>query len=134
MTPSRPASIRALETVVWALAWSLLVLAIVGSLTPQEPAGFSFSDKVTHALGYMGLTCSFLLAAVWMPVRGPGRFPHSALAVTVAVAAVGALIELLQGAVGRTPDVYDLVANLSGSVCGRLLWGALRGAFSERSG
>jgi VanZ family protein len=130
--PEQALRVRALETLVWISAWTVLALALVGSLTPQEPAEPSFSDKVTHALGYTALCSLFLLAAVWLPLRGPGRFPSSAGAVMVAIAAVGVVIEILQGFVGRTVDVLDVAANMAGCLCGRFLWGVLRGALSER--
>jgi VanZ family protein len=133
MDSGRTTTTRALDALAWVVAWTLLVVAVVASLTPRDGAGFSFSDKLTHVVGYTALSASFLLAAVWLPRRGPGRFPKSAVAVTVAVAAVGAAIELLQGFVGRTVDARDVVANIVGCVGGRLLWGALRSALSERS-
>jgi VanZ family protein len=133
MDPGRTTTTKALDTLAWVVAWMLLVVAVVASLTPRDGGGFSFSDKLTHVVGYTGLCASFLLAAVWLPRRGPGRFPRSAVAVTVAVAVVGAVLELLQGYVGRSVDVLDVGANVVGCVGGRLLWGALRGALSERS-
>jgi VanZ family protein len=133
MDPARTTTIKALDTLAWVVAWTLLVVAVVASLTPREGNGLSFSDKWTHVVGYTALCASFLLAAVWLPRRGPGRFPRSAVAVTVAVAIVGAVIELLQGYVGRTVDVLDVAANITGCVGGRLLWGALRSALSTDS-
>jgi VanZ family protein len=125
--------IKALDTLVWVVAWALLLIAVVGSLSPREGGGFSFSDKLTHVVGYTALCAAFLLAAVWLPRRGPGRFPGGAVAVTVAIALVGAVIELLQGYVGRTVDVLDAAANIAGCVGGLLLWGALRSALSTDS-
>ena len=133
MDPARTTTIKALDTLAWVVAWTLLFVAVVASLTPREGNGLSFSDKWTHVVGYTALCASFLLAAVWLPRRGPGRFPRSAVAVTVAVALVGAVIELLQGYVGRTVDVLDVAANIAGCVGGRLLWGALRSALSTDS-
>ena len=132
-SPAQALRVRALETLVWISAWTVLALALVGSLTPQEATEPSFSDKLTHALDYTALCSLFLLAAVWLPLRGTGRFPNSAGAVMVAIAAVGVVIEILQGFVGRSVDVLDVAANMVGCLCGRLLWGALRGALSERS-
>src|SRR5918999_493766 len=102
MDPGRTTPTKALDTLAWMVAWTLLVVALVASLAPREGGWFSFSDKLTHVVGYTGLCASFLLAAVWLPRRGPGRFPRSAVAVTVAVAVVGAVLELLQGYVGRS--------------------------------
>jgi VanZ family protein len=133
MDPGRTTTTKALDTLVWVVAWTLLVVAVVGSLTPRDGGGFSFSDKLTHVVGYTALCASFLLAAVWLPRRGPGRWPRGAVGVTVAVGVVAAVIELLQGYVGRTVDVLDVAANVVGCVGGRLLWGTLRSALSERS-
>jgi VanZ family protein len=132
MDSGRTTAAKALDALAWMVAWTLLVVAVVASLAPRDGGAFSFSDKLTHVVGYTGLCASFLLAAV-SPRRGPGRFPRSAVAVTVAVAVVGAVLELLQGYVGRSVDVLDVGANVVGCVGGRLLWGALRGALSERS-
>ena len=133
MDSGRTTTTGALNTIAWVVAWTLLFVAVVASLTPRDGAVFFFSDKWTHVVGYTALCASFLLAAVWLPRRGPGRFPRSAVAVTLAVAAVGAVIEFLQGYVGRTVDGLDVAANVVGCVGGRVLWGALRNALSERS-
>ncbi|MFN2490319.1 MAG: VanZ family protein [Actinomycetota bacterium] len=129
----RPPSIRALEVALWCLAWTLLVAAVAGSLDPQPPGAFTLSDKLTHALGYLVLTLSFLLAAVWLPGRGPGVMPHGAALVTSAIVAVSFLIEIVQPIVGRTADVLDAATNLLGALCGLGIWVMLRGRTDQRA-
>ena len=62
--------------------WSIVALSIASTvmLSFVEPPGAGLGhgiDKVQHALAYFVTMLVALLAAVWRPGRGPGRFPDA---------------------------------------------------------
>src|SRR4030067_363557 len=65
----------------------------------------------------------FLLAAVWRPGRGPGRFPRAAPWIVFGAVTLGGLIEILQGSVfDGDPELRDWVADVAGAALGFLVW------------
>lgn len=114
---------RRIDLALWTVAVLLLVALVVLSVGPGPPTrGVLSADKLWHGVAYAALTASWLLAAVWRPGRGPGRWPGAGLLVAAGAAALGGAIELLQGSVGRSGDVLDLLADLAGVAAASTLW------------
>jgi VanZ family protein len=112
-----------LDAFLWLLVAVMAVVVAYWSVTPPTGAGSSISDKVVHYLAYTGLNMSMLLAAVWAPVRGEGRFPSSALAITAVAFVFGVAIEVVQGPLPeRDADILDALANASGALTALVLW------------
>lgn len=113
---------------LWLAGGVVLVLIIMsGSLAPGEyvpSVGFWDSDKVNHALGYAGLTFWFT------GIYSRSRYPH----VIVGLLLLGALIEVLQGAMsfGRDRDFDDMIANTGGIVIGMILALTLTGGWAQK--
>jgi hypothetical protein len=124
----RPAG-RVVDVLLWAAALALLTWIVVVSLGPVPSAApdFAWSDKAYHAAHHAVLAGLLLLAAVWRPGRGPGRWPDRAPVLVIGVIAFGAVLELLQAFVGRQPDVVDLLADATGVLVAALLWRLVRG-------
>jgi VanZ family protein len=113
---------------LWSIAGLVAVVVVAVSVMPQPPAPLLDDDKLSHALAYAVLVQSVLLAAVWAPGLGDGRWPRGAVLIVCAAIAVGAFIEILQGAYfERTPDRVDALANAVGAAAGGLTWRGLRG-------
>ncbi|HHL43277.1 MAG TPA: VanZ family protein, partial [Hellea balneolensis] len=94
-----------------AIAIILTVFVVFESLTPSRAAPtFSGGDKMIHFLAY---AC---LAFFWFPAL---RRMHK-FWIFAGLFSLGAVIEILQGAfaVGRTADIYDLIANSFGVISG----------------
>lgn len=93
------------------VGWSLVVLAVIGSLLPvQNIPPVQTSDKVQHFAAYA-------LLAVWFAGIYPrARYPLIAGGLFV----LGVGIEWAQGAMGlgRQADPMDVVANASGIAFG----------------
>lgn len=121
-----PAS-RAVDVVLWTAAIGTLATVLLFSLGPGAgPSGIFAADKLWHGIAYAALTGTWLLAAVWRPGRGPGRFPGGAPLVVIALVVLGGLLELLQGVVGRFADPLDWLANLVGVILVAAAWLLLR--------
>jgi VanZ family protein len=120
-----------IDAFLWLLVVVMMFVVVYTSVTPPsgEPVGW---DKVFHFVAYAGLTMSLLLAAVWAPVRGEGRFPTAPVAVFVGACVFGALIELIQAPIpGRDADIKDIVANSAGAIAALILWIFVRMAFES---
>jgi hypothetical protein len=87
---------------------------------------FDWSDKVWHFLGYGALCGTVLLAAVWRPGRGNGRFPGTGVRVAVLVLVVAWFTEALQAPFHRDVQLLDAGADLAGVAAGFLAWEVLR--------
>ena len=106
------------DRVLWALTAACAATTLWLSFGSQPPGAdlFHGADKVGHAVAYFATTLSFLFAAVWRPGRGKGRLPHGWRWFLPAAVAGGLVIEILQGMIGtRTPEIYDLVADATGT-------------------
>ncbi len=121
--------------VLWAATVALLVLSFVLSWGPPPRFGptFDWADKVWHFFGYAGLCASLLLAAVWRPGRGEGRFPRAGLRAAAAVLAIAWLTEALQGPFGRDVALTDAVADLGGVAVSFLGWSYVRARAPSRT-
>lgn len=95
-----------------------LCVLVVLSLSPL-PKGTSsahpFFAILAHIIFYLVLS----ILALWALNR-PAKY--YAIAVAVLCALFGAILEVLQGFVGRTPDLYDGLANTGGAILGTLLY------------
>lgn len=74
-------------------------------------------DKVVHFIAYLGL--SYLLG-LWFAAKRAMSARHYVL-VFLVVAVYGALDELLQGPVNRSPDLADWIADVLGGMTGLVL-------------
>jgi VanZ family protein len=119
---------RLLRTGLWLIAVAVLVALVGLSLTPQPPGPQGW-DKVAHATAYALFVQSVLLAAVWAPRLGAGRWPNSHVLIVVGAVCLGASLEILQDAYfARTADVLDEVANVLGALVGAFAWYGTRRA------
>lgn len=118
---------RTAEVAVWCAAWASVAAALVLSLAPRgsEDPGVA-ADKLLHMGGYGVMSLLFLLAAVWLPGRGAGRWGDRAAPVVASVLAFGVAIEAAQPFVGRSGEVLDGVANALGAALGWVLWFVVR--------
>jgi hypothetical protein len=121
---------RTLDAALWMAAIGFLAAIIVFSVgPPPETLAPEFSDKVKHAAAYAGVTFTTLLAAVWRPGRGVGRFPRARYWIPLAALALGILLEILQGTIeawNRRGDPVDMVWNGLGVAVAAGAWMAIR--------
>lgn len=116
--------IRLLRVGLWLTSLLLLTVITALSLIPQPVVVW---DKLAHAAAYAVLLQSVLLAAVWAPGLGEGRWPEGHMALVIAAICFGAVIEILQGAYfARTPDALDAASNALGALIGAAAWYGLR--------
>lgn len=99
--------------------WACLLAVVVLSLSPVQhlpPQVFSLWDKAQHAGGFVVLTLLGLCA-----------YPHRAMALLVAMLALGVGIEVAQSATGwRYGDVADWLADAVGVAAAYTVWRLLR--------
>jgi hypothetical protein len=93
------------------IGWMLIAIIVVGSLTPAGvDVRFLLSDKVRHLTSYLVIMVYF-----------SGLYPRERhLMLALAFFLMGAMLELLQGALTMTRhmDFIDLTANTLGIVLG----------------
>jgi hypothetical protein len=93
------------------IGWVLIAIIVVGSLTPAGvDVRFLLSDKVRHLTSYLVIMVYF-----------SGLYPRERhLMLSLAFFLMGAMLELLQGALTTTRhmDFIDLTANTLGIVLG----------------
>jgi hypothetical protein len=105
------------DLVLWSIVTLSIVSTVVWSFVEPPGAGFGHGiDKGQHALAYFVTMLAALLAAVWRPGRGPGRFPGARWSIAVGALACGAMIEILQSVstTNRQGDVGDWLAEVVG--------------------
>ena len=106
-----------LDLVLWSIVALSIVFTVVWSFVEPPGAGFGHGiDKGQHALAYFVTMLAALLAAVWRPGRGPGRFPGARWLIAAGALACGAMIEILQSVstTNRQGDVGDWLAEVVG--------------------
>jgi VanZ family protein len=125
---------QALDLFLWALVVVMAVLVVYTSVSAPGDGSLPLSDKVLHYLAYTGLTMSMLLAAVWAPMRGDGRFPAAPLLIATVASLFGVAIEIVQGPLPeRDAELLDALANAAGAVTALVLWTVWRmAALSSR--
>ncbi len=101
--------------------WALTAVCVAATLwfsfveAPPGAGSFHGADKVMHAFAYFATSLSFLLAAVWRPGRGAGRYPVAGRVVPFVAIGAGIAIEILQGMTAtRQAEVGDVVAEVVG--------------------
>jgi peptidoglycan/LPS O-acetylase OafA/YrhL len=137
LTPSR--SERLIDRALWALFFVSIALTLFWALGPRPPGAkiFPHADKFFHAGAFAMILGSFLLAAVWRPGRGWGRFPAAAVPAVAMLIALGVLIEVIQGELlSRDAELLDVAAEVVGMAVALLIvrslgWGE---AGNRRSG
>jgi hypothetical protein len=106
-----------LDLVLWSIVALSVASTVVWSFVEPPGAGLGHGiDKVQHALAYFVTMLPALLAAVWRPGRGPGRFPDARWLIPAGALAFGAMIEILQSVstTNRQGDVGDWLAEVVG--------------------
>lgn len=135
--PPTRARIMSLDRLLWSAAFGCLALVGVLSLAAIPPGAGAFenADKIYHACLYAGTSFLFLLAAVWRPGRGDGRYPWAARWLVLAACVAGFAIEGLQGLIGRQRSLLDGLADVTGVLLALRVWLALRrkGIEAERT-
>jgi len=116
-----------IELLLWALVVVMALLVVYTSVSAPGDGSLPVSDKLMHFLAYTGLTTSMLLAAVWAPVRGEGRFPASPLLIVIIACLFGFGIEVVQGPLPeRDAELLDALANTAGAITALLIWSVWR--------
>jgi hypothetical protein len=117
---------RFMRAGLWLVSLLVLFVVIGLSLIPQPPTPV-VSDKLAHAAAYAVLVQSVLLAGVWAPRLGEGRWANSHVLIVGCAICLGAVIEIVQGAYfARTPDGFDAIANAVGTASSAAAWYGLR--------
>ncbi len=109
--------------------WLAMFVATHVPRVPRELSLMPGGDKSQHLIAYAGL--AFLIGSRQSFGDSLGR--KRALFVFGIVALYGVIDELTQIPVGRTADVYDWLADVTGAVVGLGLLAALRAALSRRA-
>ena len=121
---------RVIDALLWGLTVVSAVLTLLLSLGPVPPGAGAFpgADKAFHGLAYFVTTLLFLFAAVWRPLRGSGPFVRFALALIIAIAASGLIVEILQGLLTqeRQAEFGDWVADATGVFVAKVVHGLVR--------
>jgi len=113
MVKSPQAILHAARLADAALFWPVFAYVVWGQLQPDVPSVLEgINDKLLHLAAY------FVLGAMaGGAVRRPGAVKWAVLGLIV----VGAVIEVIQGYVGREMSALDGVANATGATAGALL-------------
>jgi VanZ family protein len=116
-----------LDILLWLLVAIMAFIVVYTSVTSAGDGSLPLSDKLLHYLAYTGLTMSMLLAAVWAPVRGEGRFPTAPIFIVIIAFMFGVGIEVVQGPIPeRDAELLDALANAAGAVTALALWSLWR--------
>ena len=111
--------------------WALLILTVssIPRLSPP-PIGLTFTDKLAHFSEYLIL--GFFSLTAFLKSGNSGR--KSFTATFLICAAMGVLDELHQFLIpGRSVELLDAAANVSGSLAGAVLALIFKNRFSRRS-
>jgi len=110
---------KAVEALFWFVAMACVAVTTYFSFWGSAPGAglFRNADKVGHAIAYFATTLSFLLAGVWRPGRGPGRWPWAEYWLPLAAIAAGIIVEVMQATLttDRTAQVADVLAEVVGA-------------------
>lgn len=112
------------KTLVSRFATPLLLLWWLGSFIAThlpvsvETPGLPYADKISHVVIYAGL--AFLCALTWQKHATVGI--RHMWAIFIILLFYSCLDEFLQGFVGRTPNIWDGVANVAGIFLGFIVF------------
>jgi VanZ family protein len=117
-----------IDVLLWSAAAGVgsgIILASVLVAPDVRVLRFPGADKVGHATAYFAFSLLLLLAGVWRPgrVHGVWKGPAPALALAVGY---GAVLEVVQGMVGRDAQILDVLADLLGAMVALLVWSIWR--------
>jgi VanZ family protein len=123
-----------LNKVVFRFAFlSALLFILVFSLLPDISVRlpeFDWFDKIVHAAAYAVLGVLAFFSFVIHHRAGITR----GILIVIILSMYGGLIELLQSCTGRSPDVYDLLFDVIGTLAGMgssILFFAMKGTRKE---
>ncbi len=100
------------------IAAAILILSLLPRL-PEPVIRLSWIDKLEHFASYAVFAAS--LYSILPEWKRRSKF----FTVLLASLFYGGVIEYLQQFTGRTPDIYDLAADLAGAAAGSALYGFL---------
>ncbi len=110
---------RTIDALLWIAALVCVALTTYFSFWASAPGAdlFHNADKVGHALAYFATTLSFLLAGVWRPGRGPGRWPWAEYWLPAVAVVAGIAVEIMQATLtsNRKAQVGDVLAEVVGA-------------------
>ena len=96
----------------------LIIISVLSLIPPSQPSYTTHLDKVLHMIAYGILTTPYAFAS-----KAPRLFVGSTYIYVYRIRLLffvgfwGILLEIIQGYVGRTTDIWDLLANFIGSLC-----------------
>jgi len=93
------------QAAIW-LFWPSLALVVWGELAPASDIEIHIWDKLLHFTAYFGLA-----GMAWLALGGGRRGWLAVLGLML----LGALLEILQGQMGRDMSFWDEVANALGA-------------------
>lgn len=134
MKTSRAGRTRTVDQLLWLIAWISAAVTLYfsfGAIPPGTDSS-SHADDVWHVIAYVVVVLSFLLAGVWRPGRGWGRWYKAGWMVILGAVLIGIAVELIQALVGRDAEVVDVVADLTGALIALMTWSILRGIAPRR--
>lgn len=108
------------KSIYTAILWAVLILILSFKAPAVNPKYiFQYQDKVVHCTFY------FVFVFLWFRVlvfKSATQMRHQILLFIISVA-LGIIIEILQGTITTTrqADIFDVVANTSGSLIGVIL-------------
>lgn len=106
----KDAIVKGTHWVALYLFWPALLYIVWGELTPSPPGWTDLVwDKALHFTAYFGLAA---MASLSLGIK------RDLLWALLALAALGGILEILQGFTGRDPDIFDELANCIGIAAG----------------
>jgi hypothetical protein len=110
---------RLIDAALWITTAALVFITLLFSFGIAAPGAgrTSLADEAGHAAIQFATTLFLLLAAVWRPGRGDGRFPTLTTAIPIAVIGASIVIEVLQEVTTRSrhAELGDVVAEAVGA-------------------
>lgn len=133
LSGGQPLGPRLADVVIWALAALALIATLWLSFgTPTRVYRFVGSDKVGHGIAYAVDTLLLLFAVVWRPSGSPPLVSKT-VPVLISVLALGGVVEVIQGAVGRDAQVLDWLADGVGVAVAAAIFTILRARYEASS-
>lgn len=109
-------TIKTRRALLLVTAVAILILSLIPK-APNPISGIPYSDKLEHIAAYTLL--AFLLA-LNIAIKIKSKY-YTILSTVVICILYGAIIEFLQQYTGRSPELLDLIADLTGAGIGGML-------------